>query len=127
MESQGTQKLFEISGPVFDTLLRGSVIFIDELDAKMHPLMSQEIVRLFSDEKTNPKGAQLIFTTHDTNLLSSKLLSNNQVWFTEKDEQERSDLYCLNEIKFLDGSKLVDNDNIEQNYIQGRYGAIPYL
>ena len=127
MESQGTQKLFEISGPVFDTLLRGSVIFIDELDAKMHPLMSQEIVRLFADEKTNPNGAQLIFTTHDTNLLSSKLLSNNQVWFTEKDEQERSDLYCLNEIKFLDGSKLVDNDNIEQNYIQGRYGAIPYL
>ena len=127
MESQGTQKLFEISGPIFDTLLKGSVIFIDELDAKMHPLMSQEIVRLFAEEKSNPNGAQLIFTTHDTNLLSSKLLSNNQVWFTEKDDQERSDLYCLNEIKFLDGSKLEGNDNIEHNYIQGRYGAIPYL
>lgn len=127
MESEGTQKLFEISGPIFDTLLEGKILFVDELDAKMHPLLSQELVRLFTDNTTNTKGAQLVFTTHDTNLLSSNLLTSNEVWFTEKDQQERSDLYCLNEITFLDGSKMEETDLMEHNYIQGRYGAIPYL
>lgn len=93
----------------------------------MHPLLSRELVRLFTDESTNSKGAQLIFTTHDTNLLSSNLLNSNEVWFTEKDQQERSDLYCLNDIRYLDGSKMEETDLMEHNYIQGRYGAIPYL
>lgn len=127
MESEGTKKLFEISGPIFDTLLEGNILFVDELDAKMHPLLSRELVRLFTDESTNSKGAQLIFTTHDTNLLSSNLLNSNEVWFTEKDQQERSDLYCLNDIRYLDGSKMEETDLMEHNYIQGRYGAIPYL
>ena len=127
MESEGTKKLFEISGPIFDTLLEGKILFVDELDAKMHPLLSRELVRLFTDESINTEGAQLIFTTHDTNLLSSKLLTSNEVWFTEKDQQERSDLYCLNTIRYLDGSKMEETDLMEHNYIQGRYGAIPYL
>lgn len=127
MESEGTKKLFEISGPIFDTLLEGNILFVDELDAKMHPLLSRELVRLFTDESTNYKGAQLIFTTHDTNLLSSNLLNSNEVWFTEKDQQERSDLYCLNDIRYLDGSKMEETDLMEHNYIQGRYGAIPYV
>lgn len=127
MESEGTKKLFEISGPIFDTLLEGKILFVDELDAKMHPLLSRELVRLFTDESINTESAQLIFTTHDTNLLSSNLLTSNEVWFTEKDQQERSDLYCLNTIRYLDGSKMEETDLMEHNYIQGRYGAIPYL
>ena len=127
MESDGTKKLFEISGPIFDTLLEGKILFVDELDAKMHPLLSRELVRLFTDESINTEGAQLIFTTHDTNLLSSNLLTSNEVWFTEKDQQERSDLYCLNDIRYLDGSRMEETELMEHNYIQGRYGAIPYL
>lgn len=126
-ESQGTQKLFELAGPLFDTLKHGRILVMDELDAKMHPLISQHIIRLFNDPSTNPKRAQLIFTTHDTNLLSSHLLRRDQIWFTEKDKSESSDLYSLMHIVLPDGSKPRGDGNIERNYIRGRYGAIPYL
>lgn len=127
MESEGTKKLFDLAGPLFDILKSGSILVVDELDAKMHPLMSQELVMLFNNPQTNPNGAQILFTTHDTNLLSSRLLDRDQIWFTEKDNQERTDLYCLDSIRHLDGSILEDTDYMERNYIQGRYGAIPYF
>jgi AAA15 family ATPase/GTPase len=126
-ESAGTNKIFELSGPIFDTLTRGSVLIVDELDAKMHPLISHYIVDLFNDPETNPRHAQLIFTTHDTHLLSSKLLRRDQVWFTEKDEQERTDLYTIMDIRLPDGTKPRNDSNYEKNYINGRYGAIPYI
>lgn len=127
MESAGTRKLFDFAGPMFDTLASGSVLVVDELDAKMHPLLSLELVRLFNDPKRNKKGAQLIFTTHDTNLLSSKILRRDQIWFTEKDDNERTDLYNMMQIFLPDGSKPGGDGNIERNYINGRYGAIPYI
>lgn len=126
-ESQGTQKLFEIAGPLFDSLKSGRLLIIDELDAKMHPLISQHIIKLFSYEKTNPHHAQLLFTTHDTNLLSSHLLRRDQIWFTEKDKTESTDLYSLMHIVLPDGTKPRGDGNLERNYIKGRYGAIPYL
>lgn len=126
-ESQGTQKLFEIAGPLFDSLRHGRLLIIDELDAKMHPLISQHIIKLFSNEQTNPNHAQLLFTTHDTNLLSSHLLRRDQIWFTEKDKYESTDLYSLMHIVLPDGSKPRGDGNLERNYIKGRYGAIPYL
>lgn len=127
MESAGTRKLFQLSGPIFDTLNDGSVLVIDELDAKMHPLLSQELVRLFNDPERNPNGAQLIFTTHDTNLLSSKMLRRDQIWFTEKDKQERTDIYCMMQLKWPDGTTPRRDGNMERNYIRGRYGAVPYI
>lgn len=127
MESAGTRKLFDLAGPIFETLNSGSVLVVDELDAKMHPLISQELVSLFNDPERNPLGAQLIFTTHDTNLLSSHLLRRDQVWFTEKDAQERTDLYNMMQIVLPDGTKPRGDGNIERNYIRGRYGAIPYI
>lgn len=127
MESQGTKKVFELAGPIFDTLQRGAVLIVDELDAKMHPLMSQQIVRLFTSDKTNPKHAQLMFTTHDTNLLASRLMRRDQIWFTEKDGIESTDLYRLTDIVLPDGSKPRGDGNLERNYIRGRYGAIPYI
>ena len=127
MESAGTRKLFDLAGPIFDTLHSGKVLVIDELDAKMHPLISQELVKLFNDPTRNPHGAQLIFTTHDTNLLSSHLLRRDQIWFTEKDEQERTDIYNMMQIVLPDGTKPRGDGNIERNYIRGRYGAIPYI
>lgn len=127
MESAGTQKLFDMAGPIFDTILTGSILVIDELDAKMHPLISREIVGLFNDPERNPLGAQLIFTTHDTNLLSSKLLRRDQIWFTEKDSLERTDVYSMRDIVLPGGKKPRGDGNMERNYIKGRYGAIPYI
>ena len=126
-ESSGTRKLFDMSGLIFASLEAGIVLVIDELDAKMHPLISQEIVALFNNPKTNPKNAQLIFTTHDTHLLSSKMLRRDQIWFTEKNDVEQTDLYCLTDIVLPDGSKPRNDANYEKNYIAGRYGAIPYI
>ncbi|MEG0750312.1 MAG: ATP-binding protein [Carnobacterium sp.] len=127
MESEGTQKLIQLSGPVFDTLANSQVLVVDELDAKMHPLISQYIIGLFNNPKTNPNNAQLIFTTHDTHLLSSKLLRRDQIWFTEKDFTEQTDLYNMMDISLPDGSKPRNDANYEKNYIVGRYGAIPYI
>lgn len=127
MESSGTRKLFGLSGPIFDTLSSGKVLIVDELDAKMHPLISQELVKLFNDPIRNPHQAQLIFTTHDTNLLSSHLLRRDQIWFTEKDQQERTDIYNMMQIVLPDGTRPRGDGNIERNYIRGRYGAIPYI
>lgn len=126
-ESAGTQKLVELSGPIFETLLKGSVLVVDELDAKMHPLISEYIIKLFNDPKTNPLNAQLIFSTHDTHLLSARLLRRDQIWFTEKDPMEATDLYSMMDIVLPDGSKPRNDTNYEKNYINGRYGAIPFI
>ena len=120
-ESNGTKKIISLSGPIFHTLLHGRVLFVDELDAKLHPMLTRAIVRLFMDKETNPKGAQLVFTTHDTHLLDKEYLRRDQVWFTEKDATEASDLYSLLEFKER------NDRNFEKDYIQGRYGAIPFI
>lgn len=126
-ESQGTQKMFELSGPIFDSLLKGKVLIIDELDAKMHPLISQYIISLFNNKSKNLNNAQLIFTTHDTNLLASGLFRRDQIWFTEKDQLESTDLYNMMNIVLPDGTKPRGDGNLERNYIKGRYGAIPFI
>lgn len=127
MESEGTKKLIQLSGPIFNTLTNGAILAIDELDAKMHPLISQYIVDLFNNPETNPNNAQLIFTTHDTHLLSSSLLRRDQIWFTEKDQMEQTDLYRMMDIELPDGTKPRNDANFEKNYIKGRYGAVPYI
>jgi AAA15 family ATPase/GTPase len=126
-ESEGTKKIIDLSGPVFDTLLKGKIIIIDELDAKLHPLLTIQLIRLFHDPELNRSNAQLFFATHDTNLLSSDLFRRDQIWFTEKDETEQTDLYSLNDFKLPDGSKVRNDGNYERNYIKGRYGAIPFI
>ncbi len=127
MESEGTKKVVELSGPIFDTLKKGYILVVDELDAKLHPIITQQVIRLFNNPETNPNNAQLIFNTHDTHLLSSKLLRRDQIWFTEKDEKEQTDLYSLVDFILPDGNKPRNDANYEKNYIAGRYGAIPYI
>lgn len=127
MESEGTKKVIELSGPIFDTLLRGRLLAVDELDAKLHPLMTRAIVQLFMDPETNPKGAQLLFATHDTNLLSLALLRRDQIWFTEKDSTESTDLYSLMEFRDPRGAKARSESSLRKDYINGRYGAIPFI
>jgi AAA15 family ATPase/GTPase len=121
-ESDGTKKIFALSAPILDTLQTGEVLVIDELDARLHPLMTRNIIELFNSQKTNPKNAQLIFTTHDINLLSHKFFRRDQIWFTEKKHQGATDLYSLVEFGDID-----NNAPFEKDYIQGRYGAIPFI
>ncbi|MEM7556308.1 MAG: ATP-binding protein [Cyanobacteria bacterium P01_A01_bin.84] len=120
-ESEGTQKVFAFAGPLINTLKTGKTLIIDEFDARFHPLITLAIVELFNSEKTNPNNAQLIFMTHDTNLLTNKLFRRDQIWFTEKNRYGATDLYSLAEYK-------IRNDaSFESDYIKGRYGAIPYI
>lgn len=120
-ESEGTQKLFFLTGPLLVTMAKGRVLFIDELEARLHPLITASIIALFNSKETNPHNAQIIFTTHDTNLLSNKIFRRDQIWFTEKDHQGATHLYSLVEIK-------VRNDaSFENDYIEGKYGAIPFI
>lgn len=120
-ESEGTQILFAWAGPLISTLKSGNILLIDEFDARLHPLISCAIINLFNSKETNPFNAQLIFITHDTNLLSDKIFRRDQIWFTEKDKQGATHLYSLAEYK-------VSNDaSFESDYIHGKYGAIPFI
>ena len=120
-ESEGTKKAFALSGPLLHTLQTGRVLFVDELDTRLHPMMTREIVRLFNSNDTNPKNAQLIFATHDANLLDNRFFRRDQIWFTEKNRYGATDLYSLVEYK-------IRNDaSFEADYIAGKYGAIPYI
>lgn len=126
-ESSGTNKIYDIAGLIIFSLAFGKILVIDELDAKLHPLLTQAIVRLFHSEETNPLNAQLVFSTHDTNLLNACLFRRDQIYFTEKNEFEETDLYSLAEYKDESGKKVRNDSSIEKNYIEGRYGAIPYI
>ena len=120
-ESQGTRKLFAMAGPLHSILKMGHMLFVDELDARLHPLMTRRIIELFHSPLTNPNGAQLIFATHDTNLLDKALFRRDQIWFAEKDRQGATHLASLAEYR-------VRNDAaFEKQYLEGRYGAIPFL
>lgn len=113
---------------MLDCLVKGHVVCIDELDAKLHPLLTKAIIDLFHLNTFKDIGkSQLIFTTHDTNLLQYGNLRRDQIWFTEKNRFSASDLYSLAEFKTSEGQKVRNDANYEKNYIQGRYGAIPFL
>jgi uncharacterized protein len=120
-ESEGTKKIFALAGPLIYILKNGATIVIDEFDASVHPLINQAIAQLFNSPETNPNNAQLIFMTHDTNLLSKKLFRRDQIWFAEKDRYGATSLYSLAEYK-------IRNDaSFESDYIKGKYGAIPFI
>jgi hypothetical protein len=124
-ESEGSKKYFRLSGPIIDTLKGGKILVIDELDARLHPILTIEIVRLFNSKRSNPNNAQLIFATHDTNLLNAKIFRRDQIWFAEKDNEEATDIYSLVEYKLSKG-KVRNDASFEKDYIQGRYGAVPF-
>lgn len=125
-ESSGTNKLFNISGPVFDVLNDGGVLIVDELDASLHPLLTLAITRLFHSNESNRNNAQLIFATHDTNLLYYGNYRRDQVYFVEKDKYGSSEMYSLVEYK-EDGKSIRKDRSFEKDYIEGRYGAIPFI
>lgn len=126
-ESSGTNKVFNISGPVFDVLKNGGVLIIDELDASLHPLITLTITKLFNSSEFNKTNAQLIFATHDTNLFEYGHYRRDQIYFVEKDVYGASDIYSLVEYKEDGGKKVRKDRSFEKDYIQGRYGAIPFI
>lgn len=127
MESEGTKTLIELSGPIFYTLSKGRTLVVDELDAKLHPLLTRNIVLLFMNPEINRYGAQLIFATHDTNLLDLDIIRRDQIWFAEKDSVDSTALYSLVEFKDEEGKKIRNDRDIKRDYIRGRYGAVPFV
>ncbi len=121
-ESKGTRKFFAMSAPILDTLKNGKVLIIDELDASLHPILTQHLIKLFHDESINKNNAQLIFATHDTNLLKKTIFRRDQIWLSEKNKYGSTDLYSLAQFK-----NVRKNEDFEKQYIHGKYGAIPYL
>lgn len=119
-ESSGTRRLVLMMNTVFKALDEGNLVIIDELDASLHTFAAAQILELFANPLINRHGAQLIATTHDTNLLSLSRLRRDQIWFCEKDETGASHIFPLSDIKSR------PTDNFEQGYLEGRYGAIPF-
>ncbi|AYN85729.1 ATP-binding protein [Pseudomonas aeruginosa] len=120
-ESEGTKKLVALSGPLIDVLENSLILFIDEFDARLHPVISKQLISIFNNSPKNNNNAQLIVASHDTNLLDKDLLRRDQIWFTEKDIYGSSHLNSLLEYR-------VRNDaSFEKDYISGKYGAIPLL
>lgn len=127
MESAGTLKMFALYPELQDVLEKGSVFFIDELNARLHPLLVRNFLLTFLNPEINTKHAQLIFTTHDTWQLSNQLLRRDEVWFTEKDEQGISKLYSLADFVDESGTRIRKDESYEKKYLIGKYGAIPTL
>lgn len=123
-ESEGTKKFFHLLGPVMDTLENGKILVIDELDTKLHPLLTRQLVKLFNSNRTNPHNAQLIFATHDINLLDAKIFRRDQIWFTEKQADGSTRLFSL--LDFKKGKTPRNDEKLSKNYAYGKYGAVPY-
>lgn len=122
-ESLGTQRFFTLLSPILQALDNGSVLVVDELDCSMHSLLSRKIVEMFQDPNSNPHGAQLIFTTHDTSLMVQSLLRRDQIWLAEKNRAGATELFSLFDIP--ESNKPRNSEALEKNYRDGRYGGIP--
>ncbi len=131
LESNGTMKMFHLFDFLMDTLRNGRVLFVDELDAKLHPLLTRYIINLFHNSDTNKGNGQLIYSTHDTVNLNKETFRRDEIWFVEKDKNGVSELYSLSDYIIEDengNTKKVRNDaTYNKDYLTGRYGAIPIL
>ena len=127
LESAGTLKMFALYPELQDVLEKGSVFFVDELNARLHPLLVRNFILTFLNPEINKNHAQLVFTTHDTWQLSNQLLRRDEIWFVEKDIRGISTLYSLADFIDEDGSRIRKDESYEKNYLIGKYGAIPTL
>lgn len=123
-ESAGTNRFFALTGPIIEVLENGYTLIVDELDSKLHPNLVNKLVELFNSKEVNKNDAQLIFNTHDTNLLSSGLFRRDQIWFTNKDKYGEAKLYSLADFK---SDEVRKSEPFEANYLLGKYGGVPYL
>ncbi len=126
-ESSGTRKLFGFLPMIINALKEGGVVVIDEMDAKLHPKLIRYIIELFRSRKSNPHKAQLIFTSHDLSTMKKEVFRRDEIWFVAKDREQSSKLYSLIEIKDGDGKSIRKDATYDKQYLEGRYGADPYL
>lgn len=126
-ESNGTQKLFHLLPYIIRSLTKGTTLIVDELDARLHPLLLKRIIQMYTDLGINRHGAQLIFTSHDLSTMSNELFRRDEIWFVAKGKGEDSKLYSLVEFKNEEGISVRKDAVFEKQYLEGRYGADPYL
>ena len=131
LESNGTRKMFHLFDFFMDALKNGMVLFVDELDAKLHPLLTRYIINLFHNSETNKGNGQLIYSTHDTVNLNKETFRRDEIWFAEKDKDGISEIYALSDYILEDdknaGKKVRNDATYNKDYLTGRYGAIPVL
>lgn len=131
LESNGTRKMFHLFDFFMDALKNGMVLFVDELDAKLHPLLTRYIINLFHNSDTNKSNGQLIYSTHDTVNLNKETFRRDEIWFAEKDKDGISEIYALSDYILEDdknaGKKVRNDATYNKDYLTGRYGAIPVL
>ena len=126
-ESSGTKKLFGLLPFIAKSLLRGTTLVIDELDAKIHPVLLKYLIMTFSNMEKNKKGAQLIFTSHDLSTMNSEVFRRDEIWFVAKGKRQNSKLYSLVEFKNKKGESVRKDAKFDKQYLEGKYGADPYL
>ena len=126
-ESSGTKKLFGLLPFIAKSLLKGTTLVIDELDAKIHPVLLKYLIMTFSNMEKNKKGAQLIFTSHDLSTMNSEVFRRDEIWFVAKGNRQNSKLYSLVEFKNKKGESVRKDAKFDKQYLEGKYGADPYL
>ena len=126
-ESAGTLKMITLFPEIMLSLLSGGVLCVDELNAKLHPLLVKKIIETFSNQESNPRHAQIIFTTHDPAIMSKNVLRKDEIWLIDKDELGRSHLVSLTNVEARKGGRVRNDANYEREYNLGEYGAIPNL
>ena len=126
-ESSGTRKLFGLMPFIAGCLLTGTALVIDELDAKIHPVLLRHIIMMFNDMSINKKKAQLIFTSHDLSTMNNEVFRRDEIWFVAKGNAQNSKLYSLVEFKNEKGESVRKDAKFDKQYLEGKYGADPYL
>lgn len=126
-ESSGTKKLFGLLPFIAKSLVSGTTLVIDELDAKIHPVLLRYVIMLFNNMETNRHGAQLIFTSHDLSTMNSEVFRRDEIWFVAKGNNQNSKLYSLVEFKTGNGEVVRKDAKYDKQYLEGKYGADPYL
>lgn len=126
-ESDGTRKLFAALPVILIALKEGRLVIVDELDAKLHPKLLRYVIRLFTNPEINKKGAQLIFTSHDMATMKNSIFRRDEIWFAALDEENSSAIYSLSELRKENNDPINNTAAYDKQYLEGRYGADPYL
>lgn len=126
-ESDGTQKLIAVLPVLLMALREGRLVIIDELDAKLHPKLLRYVIAMFKNPKINQNGAQLIFTSHDVTTMRNTVFRRDEIWFAAENDNHESEIYSLYEIRREDNERVNNTAAYDKQYLEGRYGADPYL
>lgn len=126
-ESDGTRKLIAALPVILLALREGRLVIIDELDAKLHPKLLKYVILLFKNKEINKYGAQLLFTSHDMYTLKNSVFRRDEIWFAAENDAHESEIYSLHEIRGEDNERIKSTAAYDKQYLEGRYGADPYL